>query len=237
MTGLLRKLFIVFIAYPVVMIWLGVSVWKRERLPKKGPAIVVGNHNSHLDTLTLMTLFPLSVIPDVHPAAAADYFLKNRLLAWFSTQFIGIIPVVRVGGLSPKEHDPLAGCVDALKNGKILILFPEGTRGEPEQMSELKSGLWFLCQQCPDVPIIPVYMHGLGRSMGRGRHIPVPFFIDVFIDEAMKVTDDPDKNAFMNHLQARFNRLRDKALDKKKSDDGAQTVTPAGQQDKEQPKE
>ncbi len=210
MNRLLRKLFIICLAYPVVLIWLGVSVWKKERLPKKGPAIVVGNHNSHLDTLTLLTLFPLSLIPDVHPAAAADYFLKNKLLAWLTTNFIGIIPVTRQGG-SPKEQDPLAGCVEALKNNKILILFPEGTRGEPEQMSKLKSGLWFLCQQCPDVPVVPVYMHGLGRSMGKGRLIPVPFFIDVFIDEAMGIEAEDDKDVFMQRVQQRFDRLRERA--------------------------
>ena len=210
MNRLLRKLFIIFLAYPVVLVWLGVSVWKKERLPKKGPAIVVGNHNSHLDTLTLLTLFPLSLIPDVHPAAAADYFLKNKLLAWLTTNFIGIIPVVRQGG-SPKEQDPLAGCVEALKNNKILILFPEGTRGEPEQMSKLKSGLWFLCQQCPDVPVVPVYMHGLGRSMGKGQLIPVPFFIDVFIDEAMRIEAEDNKDLFMQRLQHRFDRLRGRA--------------------------
>ncbi len=210
MNRLLRKLFIIFLASPVVLVWLGVSVWKKERLPKKGPAIVVGNHNSHLDTLTLLTLFPLSLIPDVHPAAAADYFLKNKLLAWLTTNFIGIIPVVRQGG-SPKEQDPLAGCVEALKNNKILILFPEGTRGEPEQMSKLKSGLWFLCQQCPDVPVVPVYMHGLGRSMGKGQLIPVPFFIDVFIDEAMRIEAEDNKDLFMQRLQQRFDRLRGRA--------------------------
>ncbi|WP_434779368.1 lysophospholipid acyltransferase family protein [Neisseria sp. Ec49-e6-T10] len=210
MNNLLRKLFIILVAYPVVLVWLGVSVSKRERLPKKGPAIIVGNHNSHLDTLTLLTLFPLSLISDVHPAAAADYFMKNKWFAWFSTKVIGIIPVERKGG-SPKEHDPLAGCVEALKNNKILILFPEGTRGEPEQMSELKSGLWFLCQQCPDVPVIPVYMHGLGRAMGKGQRIPVPFFIDVYIDEPMYVTEDENKTAFIEHLKQRFETLQDKA--------------------------
>lgn len=214
----LRKLFIILVAYPIVLIWLGVSVWKRERLPKKGPAIIVGNHNSHLDTLTLLTLFPLSSISNVHPAAAADYFLKNRFLAWFSTKVIGIIPVVRKGEGSPKDHDPLAGCVDALKNNKILILFPEGTRGEPEQMSELKSGLWFLCQQCPEVPIIPVYMQGLGRSMGKGSYIPIPFFIDVFVDEPMYVTDDNNKENFIAHLQHRFSSLQNRGQRKKEDE-------------------
>ncbi len=59
MNRLLRWIFTLCVAYPVVLVWLGVSVWQRKQLPLKGPAIVVANHNSHLDILTLFTLFPL----------------------------------------------------------------------------------------------------------------------------------------------------------------------------------
>ncbi|MFA3778429.1 lysophospholipid acyltransferase family protein [Yersinia sp. 1652 StPb PI] len=200
MNRLLRWCFTLCVAYPVVLVWLGVSVWQRKQLPLNGPAIVVANHNSHLDILTLFTLFPLSTLSQVHPVAAADYFLRNRAMAWFATKVIGIIPVVRGG--STKGNDPLAGCIEALSNNKIVILFPEGTRGEPEQFSAFKSGLWYLSRQFPSVPITPIYMHGLGRAMGKGQHIPVPFFIDIYVDKPFYYHDD--KQVFRTELQQRF---------------------------------
>lgn len=202
MNRILRWIFTLCVAYPVVWIWLGVSVSNRKRLPINGPAIIVANHNSHLDVLTLFTLFPLSTLVKVQPVAAADYFLKNKLVGWFALKVIGIIPVYR----GAHQANPLQACVDALTQNKIVIIFPEGTRGEPGKFSDIKSGIWHLSQQCPDVPIIPVYMHGLDRSMGKGQKIPVPFFIDIYIDEPMFY--EADKVSFKKILLNRFIALQ-----------------------------
>jgi len=210
MNPVLRRLFMILLVFPVVFIWLGIRVWQRQRLPNKGPAIIVANHNSHLDVLTLLSLFPLSFSDQIRPVAAADYFLKNRWMAWFSQKVIGIIPVVR-GGAS-KECDPLAGCIKALDSGKVIILFPEGTRGEPEELSEIKNGLWFLSQKYPEVPIIPIFTYGLGRAMGKGQWIPTPFFVDIYVDEPLYFIDD--KTAFKHQLTARFHGLQQKSINK-----------------------
>jgi 1-acyl-sn-glycerol-3-phosphate acyltransferase len=202
----LRMLFVVCVAYPVVLLWLGIHVRHRERLPFKGPAIVAANHNSHLDILTLLSLFPLLSIPRVQPAAAADYFFKTPLLKWFSLNVIGIIPVVRGGGR--EGGDPLDACYDALARGKILVIFPEGTRGEPEQMADLKSGIWFLAKRFPQAPVIPIYMHGLGKSMPKGTLIPIPFFVRIAIGKALYWTEE--KEGFMGELKARLRQLKEK---------------------------
>lgn len=208
MNRLLRWIFTLCIAYPVVWIWLGVRVSGRKKLPVKGPAIIVANHNSHLDVLTLFTLFPLSSLVNVQPVAAADYFLRNKVIGWFALKVIGIIPVYR----GAHQANPLQACVDALAAKKIVIIFPEGTRGEPGILSEIKSGIWHLSQQCPEVPVIPVYMHGLDRSMGKGQKIPVPFFIDIFIDEPLFY--DADKVTFKQSLLTRFVTLQQLATKK-----------------------
>lgn len=208
MNPMLRWLFTLCIAYPVVWIWLGVSVSNRRKLPVNGPAIIVANHNSHLDVLTLFTLFPLHTLVKVQPVAAADYFLKNKLVAWFALKVIGIIPVYR----GAHQANPLQACVNALAENKIVIIFPEGTRGEPGKFSEIKSGIWHLSQQCPDVPIIPVYMHGLDRSMGKGQKMPVPFFIEIYIDAP--VLFEVDKVAFKKTLLSRFVALQQQATRK-----------------------
>lgn len=208
MNRIFRWIFTLCIAYPVVWIWLGVRVAGRKKLPTEGPAIIVANHNSHLDVLTLFTLFPLSTLVNVQPVAAADYFLRNKMISWFALKVIGIIPVKR----GAHEANPLQPCIDALQNNKIVIIFPEGTRGVPGQFSEIKSGIWYLTQRCPNVPVIPVYMHGLDRSMGKGQKIPVPFFIDIFIDEPLFCT--ADKATFKQSLLNRFVSLQQQATRK-----------------------
>lgn len=208
MNRMLRWFFTLCIAWPLVWIWLGVSVSGRKKLPKDGPAIIVANHNSHLDVLTLFTLFPFRTLAKVQPVAAADYFLKNKVVAWFALKVIGIIPVYR----GAHQENPLQACVEALANNKIVIIFPEGTRGEPGEFSEIKSGIWHLSQQCPEVPIIPVYMHGLDRSMGKGQKIPVPFFIDIYIDAP--IFFEADKTAFKDALLNRFIALKQQATRK-----------------------
>lgn len=203
MTRLLRALFFVGLVRPIVMVLLGVGVRHRERLRPRGPMIVVANHNSHLDTLVLMTLFPLSMLPQVRPVAAADYFLRNRWLAWFATGIIGIIPIRRrnAGG-----GDPLAGCDEALARGDILILFPEGTRGEPEQLAEFKSGIAHLAKRHPDIPIVPLYMCGLGRALPKGEFVLVPVFIDIAVGPTIPWCGD--KADFMARLTATMQALK-----------------------------
>ena len=95
MNHFLRALFFVCVVRPVLTIVLGASVRHRELLPTHGPAIIVANHNSHLDTLTILAMFPLKLLPRVRPVAAMDYFLKSRAMAWFATHIIGIIPLCR----------------------------------------------------------------------------------------------------------------------------------------------
>jgi 1-acyl-sn-glycerol-3-phosphate acyltransferase len=207
MKKLLRILFVLLVAKPIIVFWLGLTVRHRERLPTRGPAIIAGNHNSHLDTVALLSLFPLEEVPNVRPVAAADYFMKPGFMQWFSLNVIGIIPVAR-GGVA-EGIDPLEECYRALERGEILLIFPEGSRGEPEQMAELKSGISFLAKRFPTVPVIPVFMRGLGKSMGKGTFIPIPFFVDVFVGRPFSWTGE--KNSFMDRLRDAFAHLQKKS--------------------------
>lgn len=182
---------------------LGLQVRRPQMLPQQGPAIVVANHNSHLDTLMLMSLFPLRMLPQIRPVAAADHFLRNKWMSWFSTRIIGIIPVARSG--FGRDCDPLAGCYAALDAGKILILFPEGTRGEPEKLSQFKKGVARVAAHCPAAPVVPVFMHGLGKALPKDDFVLVPFFCDIFVGQALPA--QTDKNNFMTELNARFSAL------------------------------
>ena len=187
----------------MIVIVLGLNIHGKEHLPLNGPAIIAANHNSHLDTVTLMSLWPILKLSQVRPVAAADYFLTNRLLAWFSLNIMHILPIDRKR--TDATSDPLADMTAALERNEILILFPEGSRGEPEQLSRFKSGMSRLVERYPGVPIVPVFMYGLGKALPRGDFLLVPFFVDVIIGDLLYWQDSVE--ATMTVYQETMTRL------------------------------
>lgn len=203
MASLLRFLFYAVVIRSIVLIVLGLHVRHRERLPRKGPAIIVANHNSHLDTMVLMSLFPLRLLPELHPVAAMDYFLTSGLFSWFNLNVVGILPIKRT--VTRGDDNPLAPCNRALAEGQILIVFPEGSRGEPEQLQSFKGGIARLAESNPAVPVIPVFLHGLGKALPKGEALLVPFFCDIFIGEPLSWTGE--RRAYMRRLDERMKQL------------------------------
>ena len=193
----LRYAFFICIIRPFVWLVLGLRVRDRQNLPDKGPAIICANHNSHLDTIVLMSLLPISRLHLIHPAAKAAYWWDaGRWIRWFGEHIIGVVPAYRYRGEG--SGDPLRAIYPVLEEGKILLFFPEGSRGEPEQLRPFKRGLVTLGERFPDVPIIPVYMHGMGKSWPRGSRMILPFICDVYIGRAITYQQSP------HDLLARF---------------------------------
>ncbi len=188
----------------LIQVLLGRDVRDRGRLPTAGPAILVANHNSHLDTVVLATLFPNRLLHAVRPVAAVDYFLRSPTLAWFVLEIIGVIPIDRQSSAS--RLNPLEPCLQALARGEILILFPEGTRGTPEHMSALKAGVAHLAEAFPHVPVVPVFLHGLGKSLPRGHRLPIPFNCTVLVGDPLHFATT--KQAFLQSLAKRFAALQ-----------------------------
>jgi 1-acyl-sn-glycerol-3-phosphate acyltransferase len=171
--------FSALILRPFMALFIGLRVRGRERLPKNDPFILVANHSSHLDTLSLLSLFPLSRLAKVRPVAAADYFERNRVVSTMSRAFFNILPIKR-RGLTP-ETNPIPQMEAVLRAGQSLIIFPEGTRGLPGSPAHFHSGAAHLIEKCPGIPVIPVYLINMGRSLPKGEWIPVPFFCEVRI--------------------------------------------------------
>ncbi|TVQ39230.1 MAG: 1-acyl-sn-glycerol-3-phosphate acyltransferase [Wenzhouxiangella sp.] len=203
MVRVLRWLYFSVLVRPVITLILGLNVRGREHLPRRGPAIITANHNSHLDAMVLMSLLPHRLLHKVRPVAAEDYFMKNRFLAWFSTRIVGILPIARKR--SDPDEDPLAGCYQALERGEILIFFPEGSRGKPEQMGEFRAGIAKVAARFPNVPVFPVFMHGLGKALPRGEGLLVPFMLDIFVGSPIQGRDYPEN--FLVTLRERIETL------------------------------
>ncbi|MFO1187632.1 MAG: lysophospholipid acyltransferase family protein [Alphaproteobacteria bacterium] len=199
---LLRWLIFVAVAKPFAYLVLGYAVKHRSRLVADGPAIIVANHNSHLDTLLLYVLFPSRLLPKLHPVAAADYFFRTPFLRWVSLNILNVMAIARG---SQSRGDPLAPLREALARGEILFIFPEGSRGEPERMAELKTGIAHLAEEMPAVPIVPVFLYGAGRSLPKGSRLFVPFRCAGAVGEAIRWTGD--RRSFMAELKARLEAL------------------------------
>ena len=203
MNKVLKYLFFVMFVKPLVYVGLGLNVRNPELIPRKGPAIIAANHNSHIDTLILMSLFPMRRIFDIHPVAAADYFLNTKCKKWFFLNIFEIIPIFRTEVM---KRNPFEKIDEKLKENKIIIVYPEGTRGEPEVISDFKCGIAHIAKQNPDIPIIPVYMSGPGKVLPKDEGLLVPFICDVFIGEAMFGTED--KKEFTTNLKQKIEEMK-----------------------------
>lgn len=208
MKKLIKILFFGLVVKPVVFVILGLNIKGRNNLPTSS-AVIAPNHNSHLDTLVIMSLYPLSQIHKIRPLAAADYFMKNRFISWFSQNCLDIIPLDRSGESDIQELFKIPH--EALDNGDILILFPEGSRGKPEQMTKLKKGLFYLLKDKKDIPITPVAMQGLGNALPKGEALFVPFNCQIVVGNAIKLPENSHtlnetlKEFFQDNLEQNIN--------------------------------
>ncbi|MCE2930647.1 MAG: 1-acyl-sn-glycerol-3-phosphate acyltransferase [Vampirovibrionales bacterium] len=210
--SLYKLLFFALWMKPLAFILIGLNIVRVGTLPTEGPSVVIANHNSHLDALILMSLYPLRIINQVRPVAAADYFFKNKYLKWFATRCLDIVPIDRN---NRQLNETFEICNTALNNGQILLLFPEGSRGNPEELGKIKKGLFYMLKDRADLAclkIVPVFMYGLGKALPRGEALLVPFNVDVIIGKAL-VFPETSKD-FVHAIGQTFQDLQSYCLHK-----------------------
>ena len=136
-------------------------------LKLNGPALIVANHSSHLDTPLLLCTLPDGMRRKTAVAAAADYFFDTWWRATASAIVFNTFPIERRGGkLSSTPGDLLA-------DGWNVVVFPEGTRSPDGWMERFRMGAAYLAVE-HGVPVIPVGIKGSFAAMPRGRGWPVP---------------------------------------------------------------
>lgn len=173
----LRLLLHLLLLRPLLHLIFGLSVEGRENLERLDRFILVANHNSHLDTLLLYSVLPVRQILRTHPLAARDYFSRHRWLFAVVNYLFRPIWVDRVY----KEGDPIAVTLDRIDRGCNIIIFPEGTRGEPGQIQEFRTGVGRLMERRRDLPVVPVFLLGPERSLPKRAPFPLPLWNHVIV--------------------------------------------------------
>ena len=187
---------------------VGVQFTDCRFLKKEKQFIILANHNSHLDTLSLLASLPGELLWKVKPVAAEDYFGKTRFQASISNFFINTL-LIRRKGEKDSEHDPIRKMLEAIDAGYSLILFPEGTRGKPEQMGKIKSGIARILSLRPEVKYIPVFMTGMGRSLPKGKMILLPYKASIYYGMPALVKST-DTHEILEQITGDFEKMKEK---------------------------
>lgn len=184
----MQRLLLIFIykgLMPLLLRLVGVKTLRRTNFKEAKQFIIVANHNSHVDTMVLLSSLPISQLKRTHPVATATYFGKKKWLELLSNLFVNTVLIQRREEKTPEtdQGKALERLMKKLEQGHSLIFFPEGSRGEPEQMQAFKKGIGVLLQKFPHIPFIPVYLKGMGKILPKGSILPVPYDAQVYSGE------------------------------------------------------
>jgi 1-acyl-sn-glycerol-3-phosphate acyltransferase len=148
-----------------------------EHVPSSGPAILASNHLAVADSFYL----PLVVHRRITFLAKAEYFTGTGLKGWFTRWFYtvaGQVPIDRAD--ADAAQAALNTAERLLGQGKLLGMYPEGTRSPDGRLYKGKTGLARLALET-GVPVIPVAMIGTnvvnppGSKMWRFGRVTVRF--------------------------------------------------------------
>jgi 1-acyl-sn-glycerol-3-phosphate acyltransferase len=154
------------VSTPFVYLLWRIRVEGREHLPRHGPAIVAANHQSFCDSVFL----PVVLRRRLTFLAKAEYF-DSRRTAWFF-RAVGMIPIRRSGG--DVSQRALETGVSVLRRGRLLGVYPEGTRSPDDRVHRGRTGAARMVFET-DVPVIPVGIVGTDRIQPVGCRYVHPF--------------------------------------------------------------
>lgn len=175
--------------------------------PTIASRIYYANHSSHLDGLVIWAGLPPLMRHAVHPVAAKDYWDKTPFRRYLVNKVFRAVLIDRKGDGPVKENvlEPLEAI---LEKSESLILFPEGTRGDGEELSSFKSGIYHLAKKYPNVEVVPVYLENLNRVLPKGSKLVVPIICSAVVGQPLApLTEEESKAAFLQRAKLALEEL------------------------------
>lgn len=178
-----------FAVRPLLRIFFKIEIQGLHNVPESGGAILASNHLSVSDSVFL----PASLERSVIFLAKDDYFngkgIKGRFVAWFFRS-INQLPMDRSGG--KKSAASLASANVALAEGKLLGIYPEGTRSPDGRLYRAKLGVAKLALET-GVPVIPIAMINTNKVQPIGQRIPHPGRVGIKIGKPLNFSHLQDE--------------------------------------------
>ena len=185
-----------------------------EHIPQGKPYIIMPNHTSHLDTLTVITALGTKAY-QLWTLAARDYWFATRLQGWFARTCLNALPIEREGNFTEFLQD-LRAANEVMARNNGLLIFPEGTRSLDGKLQPFKPGVLSLLIYGPKVPVIPAYIEGTYHALPKGRNLPKKHPVRIVFGEPLtfppegwaeqdKTPIDPDR--YQEFLELAQNRV------------------------------
>jgi long-chain acyl-CoA synthetase len=145
---------------------LDTEVTGRANIPANSGFIVAANHASHLD-MGLVKHALGDWGQRLVALAAKDYFFEDPIKRAYFENFTNLVPMDRHGSL--RESLRLAS--EVIKQGYILLIFPEGTRSTTGVMVDFKPSIGYLAL-ANKIDVLPMYLDGTHDAMPKGSFLP-----------------------------------------------------------------
>ncbi len=133
--------------------------------------IIISNHASHLDAVSIAASIPRRYWLDLYIAAAKDYFFSNPVFMFFSQHCLGAIPIDR----KDRKGEAINLILKLLNElpRMWLIIFPEGTRSKDGKIQEFKRGVSIFSERTK-TPLLFTYLDGVMQLWPKGQSMPKP---------------------------------------------------------------
>jgi 1-acyl-sn-glycerol-3-phosphate acyltransferase len=141
-----------------------------ENIPLEGPVLIAPIHRSNVDFAFTLFISPRKVF-----FMAKESLFHNSLFGSLLGQ-LGAFPVRR----GSADRESMASAEDVLRQGRALVLFPEGTRQEGLEVKPLHDGAMFIAART-GATVVPVGIGGSEKAMPVGAKFPRPSKIRIVV--------------------------------------------------------